>query len=375
MSNQNTLTSADVAKLLQDTNDDNRAAAAVKVAKTFENVELSANEREIAEDIFRLMLKDAAVRVRAALSESLKDNPDVPHDVALTLAKDVKEVSVPIVMSSDVLTDEDLVAIVNTRGELIQNAVAGRKSVSPQVSEAIAEQGSEHVVATLMGNDGAEIAEHTFKKVLDKFADSDLVKEPMVQRKQLPISVSERLVTMVSDQLRQHIMTHHEVSPGTASDLLMESRERATVTLLEGQKKTDTVVELVNQLHQGGRLTASLIVRALCMGDTTFFEAALAKRVGIPVVNAYKLVHDKGGMGLQRLFEAAEMPNEYLSIAKCALEVADEMSMTAGDNKEMFRQLMIERVLTTVEDDVDMENFDYLVGKLSSIENEATTVH
>ncbi len=375
MSDQNILTSTDVAKLLQDTNDDNRAAAAVKVAKTFEGVSLSDGERKIAEDIFRIMLKDAAVRVRAALSESLKDNPDVPHDVALSLAEDVNEVAMPIVTSSDVLTDEDLIAIVNTRGEHIQKAVASRDSVSPQLSEAIAEQGNEQVVATLMENNGAEIAEHTYKKVLDKFAGSDLVKEPMVHRKQLPLSVSERLVTMVSDQLRQHIMTHHEVSPGTASDLLMESREKATVTLLEGNKQTDTVVELVDQLHKGGRLTASLILRALCLGDTTFFEAALAKRVGIPVVNAYKLVHDKGGMGLERLFEAAEMPQEYLSIAKCALDVAGEMNMTAGDSKELFRQLMIERVLTTVEDDVDMENFDYLVGKLGTLDAAQNTVH
>jgi uncharacterized protein (DUF2336 family) len=369
------LTSSDVAKLLQDTNSDNRAVAAAKVADTFGSVDLSDGERKIAEDIFRIMLKDAAVRVRMALSESLKDNPDVPHDVAVSLAKDVEEVAVPMVFSSEVLSDEDLVTIVNTRGENMQNAVAGRSRVSSVVSDAIAEKGSEQAVATLMGNEGADITEDTFEKVLDKFADSDLVKNPMVHRKTLPLNVSERLVTMVSDQLREHIMTHHEVSAGTASDLLMESREKATITLLEGNKQTDSVVKLVDQLHQGGRLTASLILRALCMGDTTFFEAALAKRVGIPVVNAYKLVHDKGGMGLDRLFEAAEMPAEYLAIAKCALDVADEMNMTAGDNKEMFRQLMIERVLTTVEDDVDMENFDYLIGKLNTVEYAALNIH
>jgi len=211
--------------------------------------------------------------------------------------------------------------------------------------------------------------------VLVDFADSDKVKEPMVHRDTLPIAVSEKLVSMVSDKLREHIMTHHEVSPAMASDLLMDSRERATVSLLAKDKKTDSVIELVDQLHAGGRLTASLIVRALCMGDTTFFEAALAKRVGIPVVNAYRLVHDKGAQGLERLFEAAEMPREYLHIARCALEVSEEMSLTGGDDREMFKQLMIERVLTTVEDDVDVDNLDYLVGKLKANRLDSKQLH
>lgn len=108
------------------------------------------------------------------------------------------------------------------------------------------------------------------------------------------------------------------------------------------------------------------MLRALCMGDTTFFEVALAKKVGIPVLNAYALVHDKGDLGLKRLFVAAKMPPQFLAIARAALEVADEMVLTGGDDRERFKQLMIERVLTAVEDEVDTENLDYLIGKLHS---------
>ena len=89
------LTSADVARLLQDPNEENRADAAVKVADTFASADLSDTERAIAKDIFRAMVRDAAVRVRQALSESLKENPDVPHDVARSLAKDVEDVCSP----------------------------------------------------------------------------------------------------------------------------------------------------------------------------------------------------------------------------------------------------------------------------------------
>lgn len=369
MSDSNKLSSADVAKLLQDPNVENRAAAASKVASNFDSSSLTEGERQIAEDIFRVMLRDASVRVRQALAESLKENPEVPHDVAASLAKDVDEVAMPVVEFSSVLTDQDLIEIVRTRDSAVQKVVAGRKGVSEDVADALADSGDEEVVATLVSNQTAKIAESTFGKVLDKFSDSELVKNPLAQRGELPIAVAERLVTLVSEQLRDHIMTHHEVSPTMAADLLLESREKATVSLLEGGQKSATVQELVDQLFDNGRLTPTLMLRALCMGDTTFFEVALAKKVGIPVVNAYKLVHDKGDLGMRRLFEAAEMPPQFLPMARAALEVADEMLETGGDNREMFKQLMIERVLTAVEDDVDTENLDYLIGKLQVVED------
>lgn len=373
LSDANKLSSADVAKLLQDPNVENRAEAASKVAATFGMSELTEGEKKIAEDIFRVMLRDAAVRVRHALSESLKDNPDVPHDVAASLAQDVDEVAMPVIEFSSVLTDKDLIDIVRTRGSDVQKVVAGRKSVSEDVADALADTGDEEVVAALVGNEGAQIKEATFGKVLDKFGNSDVVKAPMAHRGELPIGVAERLVTLVSEQLRDHIMTHHEISPTMAADLLLESREKATVSLLGSGQKSTTVQELVDQLYDNKRLTPTLMLRALCMGDTTFFEVALAKRVGIPVVNAYKLVHDKGELGLKRLFEAAEMPLQFLPMARAALEVADEMLETGGDNRELVRQLMIERVLTAVENDVDTENLDYLIGKLQRVETEGST--
>jgi len=362
------LSSADVAKLLQDPNADNKAAALEKVAANYNVEGLTATEREIAESIFRHMLKDAAIRVRRALSESLKDNPAVPHDVAATLAKDVDEVAVPMLNSSDVLTDADLMEIIRTKGEMAQKAVAGRENVSEGVADALVESDSEEVVATLVGNEGAHIKESTFDKVLDKFGDSEIVHEPMVKRGTLPVAVSERLVTLVSEQMREHIMAHSELSPAMASDLLLESREKATVSLLEDGEQS-TVLALVEQLHANDRLTPTLVLRALVMGDTVFFEVAVAKIVNIPVINAYQLIHDTGGSGLRRLLEAAKFPAAALPMVQAALDVAEEMNNTGGDNRDMFKQLMIERVLTAVENDIDTENLDYLIGKLRPVED------
>tara|TARA_Y100001934_G_scaffold188709_1_gene222582 strand:+ start:262 stop:480 length:219 start_codon:yes stop_codon:yes gene_type:complete len=63
------------------------------------------------------------------------------------------------------------------------------------------DHGDETAVATLVGNEGAEVADSTMHKVVDRFGDSAKVQTPLVMRSSLPIAVSERLVAKVSDKL------------------------------------------------------------------------------------------------------------------------------------------------------------------------------
>lgn len=366
MSNKTKLSIGDVAKLLEDPSVDNRAEAAAKVSAEFASGDLSDSERVIAEDIFRAMVKDVEIRVRKALVDSLASNPDVPHDVAKSLAGDVAEVALPMIENSIVLTDADLVEIVQTRGLDEQMAVASRIHVGEVVADALVETKDEDVVAVLVANDGAVLSENTMGKVLDEFGDSEMVNGPMAFRKSLPIGVAERLVSLVSDRLKDHMVSHHEFSPDMASDLLLDCRERATISLLEPGAESPDVQALVEQLHKSGRLTSTIIMRALCVGDTTFFETALAKRANVPVANAYRLVYDKGDLGLEQLFEKAEIPTSMLFMTRTALQVAAEMTVTSGDDREHFKQVMIERVLTTCEDNFDTDNLDYFIGKLAS---------
>ncbi|WP_281300850.1 MULTISPECIES: DUF2336 domain-containing protein [unclassified Iodidimonas] len=369
MSTPPSLSRSDVAKLLAEPSAENRAEAARKVGAYFSSDSLKGPERELAEDIFRAFVLDAEVRVRKALAETLKDNPDLPADVARSLASDVKEVALPIIEYSAVLKDEDLLKIIGTADSERQIAVAKRAEVSPDIADALADSGHEDVVSTLVGNEGAQIKDTTFERVLKTYAGSDAVKTPLAHRQKLPLAVAERLVSLVTENLRDHLVTHHELSPSVATDLLLESRERATVSLLSPGKAALDVLVLVDQLYEHGRLTPTLIIRALCMGDTTFFEAALAKRAGISAANAWKLVHDKGDLGLPRLFEKAGMPKALQHVGRIGVSIADEMSLTSGDDRNLFRKIMIERVLTQIDQDLDTENLDYLIGKLGRKSN------
>lgn len=361
------LTSVDIQTLLKDPTPEHRAMAARKVGEKFNEGILSDSERKIAEDIFKIMVRDAEERVRSALSESLKDNPDIPHDVALSLANDVAGVSVPMLEFSEVLTDEDLKEIVRGHGTESQIAIARREHLSADVTDTLVENSeSEDVITTLVANEGADLQEDTMGKVMDKYGKVAKVSDGLANRAQLPINVAERLVSLVSEKVRDHMVTHHEMTADMVMDLFLSARERATVSLLAGGADVMDVRRLVEQLHDHGRLTETLIFRAICMGDAVFFEAALARLCNIPVSSAYKLIHDRGSMGLAAIYRECKLSERMLPIVKAALDVVKDMETSASEDRDRFQQRMLERVLTNCEDDFDPENLDYFITKLGS---------
>lgn len=358
------LSTADVARLMKDPSASTRAVTADRLGASFSSGKLSASERSIAEEILRLMVRDVEVTVRQALSQSIRLSEDLPRDVAIAMANDVAEVALPFIETSSVLTDEDLLAIIQSKPEAYQVAVASRPVVSEDIADALVETGSEAVVTRLVSNEGAQLSEPTLGRVLDSYGHIKTIATPMAQRGALPIKIAERLVTLVSEKIRDHLMVHHAMSADMATDLLLDSRERATLHLLDGDSDTPDVVELVDQLFRNGRLTPTIVVRALCLGDLTFFEAALARRAGIPVANAYQLVHDRGGTGLGRLLERCQMPKGLWPVVKAALSAINDMDLSRSDDREMARTKIVERVLTQCGDTMS-DNVDYLIAKIA----------
>lgn len=369
------LTEADVTRLLSSSSDEVRADTAVKVATEFNDGTLSTKERLIAEDILRVMVRDVAVRVRTELSSHLKECDELPRDVALSLAHDIDEVALPILQFSRVLTDTDLIEIVRTQGEAKQTAIARRRSVSAALADALVDTHNETVVVTLVANEGAEISESSLNKIIDEFGDSEAVQDPLVRRRKLPIAVAERLVTVVSEALQEHLVSHYDMRGEVAKDIITQTRERATVGLLSPEFNEDEAAELVAQLKANDRLTPTIILRAVCMGDLAFFEASLAALAEVPLASAQMLIHDEGGLGLEAIYRKAGLPEPLLPAAQIAMEVIHETEYDGGpDDRERYKCRVLERILTQFDGlgAIGSENLDYLIGKLGKLQPATT---
>lgn len=357
------LTQADVARLLAEPSAPVRADVAGKLASGLADADLSESELLAAQDILRILAQDVAVAVRCALSHNLRRATQLPHDVAVRLANDVEDVALPILEDSPVLTEADLVAVVRQGSPRKQVTIARRPDVSEPVADALITGAPEPAVVALMANAGARIGAASLGKALDRFATSEAVKEGMARRDTLPMTVTERLVVMVSDQLREYLVAHHDMSAEQATDIVLQTRDRVTLNLSHGSTDAELQV-LMAQMHRQGRLTPVLVWRALSLGDMAFFEAAIATLADVPINNARVLIHDAGSAGLTSLYGKSGLPERMLPAVRAAVEVLREVQFDGGErDHERYRSRVITRILTQFEE-FPPEDLDFMLEKL-----------
>jgi uncharacterized protein (DUF2336 family) len=366
------LTDSDIRTLIKGATDEDRAHAAHKICRCVDDAELSAEERAHAEGIIQVMAADAAVLVRRALAVALKNSPKLPREIAAKLARDIDAVALPIVLNSPSLTDADLVEIVRSCPPTKQIAVASRESLSPTVTGAIAEFAVQEAVGRALANDNAIFDEHGLEATLDRFAGVSTITGVMVQRNELPLSITEKLVSLVAGEAFDYLVNNHELPPQIAIDLAMGARERVTIDIVEQAARQHDVARFVQQLNLNGRLSPSLLMRGLCLGHIEFVEHAMAELAGLAHQRMWLLIHDSGPLGLKAGFDRAGLPPRLFPSFRAAVEVyhAIEREGSARD-RITFRKRMLERTLTLFQS-VPKDDLDYLLEKLDASGLEAT---
>ncbi len=118
-------------------------------------------------------------------------------------------------------------------------------------------------------------------------------------------------------------------------------------------------------LHRHGRLTPSLILRALLTGDIDFFEHATAELANISISSAHILIHDSGVRGLEALHRECRFPNEMLPIMRSAINVIGESQYDGGKaDRPRYAERVIERILTQLDGPLDGDQVDWLIRRL-----------
>ncbi|MBL8556123.1 MAG: DUF2336 domain-containing protein [Phenylobacterium sp.] len=368
------LTDVDIRTLVKGATPDERALAARKLCNTMDHVPLSDDDRALAADILRVMAADAAELVRKAIAETLQASTVVPRDVALKLSRDVESVCLPLLAHSPAFSDDDLAEIVRLGGPVRQVAIAKRPEISRKVTDSLAEHGGERALATACANPGADFAETALKRVVDRFEQSERVLAAVAYRQVLPLSITERLIGLVTDQVRDHLVSHHAVSAEAALTLATGVAERATVDLVDQAGKTADVRGFVGHLNGERKLTASLLLRGLAHGHMTFFEHGVAELAGVPHHRTWLMIHDAGSLGLRAIYERAGLPARLFPAFRAAVDTFHSMEFDGGPrDRERFQERMLQRFLTQP-DTAAREDVDYLLDRMDRTASTARRV-
>ena len=85
---ENKLNKQDVISLSRNTNIENKSTIARKISIYYNNSSISEQEAKLAEDIFRIMIRDTEIKVREVLADHLKYCNNIPQDIVKSIIND-----------------------------------------------------------------------------------------------------------------------------------------------------------------------------------------------------------------------------------------------------------------------------------------------
>jgi uncharacterized protein (DUF2336 family) len=310
--------------LARDADEEVRTRLAAKIAKLAPHLPVDEQDRirRLTCDALEILARDQATMVRLIISETLKDVTSAPVEVIRRLAHDLElAVAAPVLEFSPILTDEDLMAVIESapiKGAL--SAISRRATVSPKVSDAIAATDDVEAIAAMLANSSAQIREETLDRIIDRAPDIQEWHAPLVNRPQLTSRAAVRIARMVADDLLTVLKGRNDLSPEIIEEVARvvhrrlaaeePKSERISITVPEAEKITERgedPMQKAKALHAEGKLNDEVLNQAMVLHDSDFIVAALAVLSGLSKSVVEKIITTKSAKGMVALAYRAKL--------------------------------------------------------------------
>jgi len=309
----------------------------------------SARELELFDDVMLDLSREMEAEVRAALSERIADAAHAPAGLVRSLANDEIAVAAPVLSRSSVLTDTDLLEVVNKRGQDYLRAVSRRVDLPETVSDVIVERGDDTTLGVLLQNETAVLSRRSAETVVDRASVNPDLHAAVVNRHNLPVDLLNEMYFVVEAKLRETITARNaSISPTELTAALELSRKR--IATRDGALPPDLAEaeRYVSALVSKKQINPSVLVSFLRFGERTRFLVALAQLADIDFNTARIIVDRKEVDALAVVCRAANF-DRALFLTFTLLILDDDMAMgRAQEYGALYNQLTIETAQRTL---------------------------
>jgi uncharacterized protein (DUF2336 family) len=301
-------------------------------------MELSEKEKDLIADVMIELLRQAEIELRQALSEKLSAMDSVPLRLVLQLANDEIIVADPVLRSSPVLGDLDLIYIIKSKGPEYWQAIAARSNLSDQVVNVLADARDFDTAITLAENAGITINEHALVVLSDLAQESEVLARPLLRREEVSSEIASKLYEFVSAELKKFIRENYEVDSAT----LIESVDELVLELSEASEEKSefmpsaSVLKAAQRYKDKGLLTTKLMIGTLRRGQIQSFVAQFAQFTGLDIDTIETILSQANGQGLAVACKALGISKQdFISVFLLTNRVRNKGRMV--DLKEMTR--------------------------------------
>ena len=253
------------------------------VATLFEHQKgaFSKPERDLAADILKRVSKDVEMSIRIGVAERLADDETAPHELVLLLADDSIEVARLILARSPILSDADLIRVIEKGSEPHQITIAERPEIGVTVSAALARSECEAAIIALLRNVTAKIAAETFELLSERARRLSRLQEPLTQRPDLPPEIAQKLYIWVSGALKTALAARYPEVSGPLARAVEQTKDAHSND--EPPVPEANAKKLVDKLFASGQLRSSFLIRVLNQGQMELFEHAFATLLSMDI--------------------------------------------------------------------------------------------
>lgn len=194
-------------------------------------------------DIVLKVLGQLEEETRMILAKRMSAEASAPHDLMVHLAQDTFSVAEPVLENSPALNSDDLVSIASSASMDHLGAIAGRATVDQSVTTVLVDRGDSNVLTKVAGNEGAEFADASFLKLVEKARANEAIQSALVNRTDLPEEAAHALLPFLTEALKERIS-----SLGADNTLVQLLAERAATEVAARTQKLDKARDESNAL-------------------------------------------------------------------------------------------------------------------------------
>lgn len=356
------LSNDDVSRLMSDPSSSVRTEIAEKIFIQYNKGGLSDSQKELAEQIFRLLIGDAEASVRKVMANHIKDCTHIPHDIAVKVIKDIDEISVPVIECSDVLNDDDLIALLNeTKNPQKYLAVSRRKSLSEKIISMLLGMSNVDVTAELLRHQKDNVSEGSLEKIVLDFSDNENVMGAMISRENIPPKIAAKLAEKITDTLRAKLSEKYKGALDKLDEITKKSTREAAFDIMGMKVNNAEYRQFIDTLKESGKIAP---IAALCSGNFNLFEVSMARLANVTVSNAKQLIADPSGQGLKVIYSTAYLPENLFLAVRILVRVTRDIDEEINKGKailpsEYLQRLYDQVIMLTQEQEI--ENLHFLL--------------
>jgi uncharacterized protein (DUF2336 family) len=269
---------------------------------------LTAEQASLFDNIVQSLTAHLERRSLVALSMRLVGSGNAPIQLVQRLAShDAIEVAGPLLAGSEALSDQNLVAIAESKSQLHLGKIAQRERLSPTVTDVIVARGDRNVVQKVAANAGASFSRIGMSTLVMRAEGDDELIETIAVRTDVSPLVFGQLVNYATEQARKHLIASARPEiRATLTQIMFRVSERMNSLALTS---SDWVVahRLVESFAQDTELTRAKVLQFADGMKITEMIVTLSALSKIPKELICKLIGDKFGFGAMVLCKAIDL--------------------------------------------------------------------